>query len=48
MYRCTKENSPQEFERQLVKVGLSDGVNVAITEGLSAGDRIRGNEVEPE
>ena len=45
VYRCIKESSPQEFERQLVKVGLSDGVNVAVTEGLNAGDKIRGNEV---
>ena len=44
VYRCTKEN-PQEFERQAVKVGLSDGVNIVVTEGLKAGDKIRGNEV---
>ena len=45
VYRCTKESRPQEFEKQQVKVGLSDGVNIAITEGLNAGDKIRGNEV---
>ena len=45
VYRCTKESRPQEFERQRVKVGLSDGVNITVTEGLSAGDKIRGNEV---
>ena len=28
-----------------VKTGLSDGVNIVITEGLSAGDKIRGNEI---
>ena len=28
-----------------VKTGLSDGVNIVITEGLEAGDKIRGNEI---
>ena len=28
-----------------VKTGLSDGVNIVITEGLQAGDMIRGNEI---
>lgn len=28
-----------------VKTGLSDGVNIVITEGLTAGDKIRGNEM---
>lgn len=28
-----------------VKTGLSDGINIVITEGLSAGDKIRGNEI---
>ena len=45
VYRCTKESMPQEFERQAVKVGLSDGVNIVVTEGLNAGDKIRGNEI---
>ena len=45
VYRCTKEDQPQQFERQAVKVGLSDGVNIVVTEGLNAGDKIRGNEV---
>ena len=44
VYRCTQEN-PQEFERQAVKVGLSDGVSIVVTEGLKVGDKIRGNEV---
>ena len=45
VYRCLKEGVPQEFERQAVKLGLSDGVNIVVTEGLGAGDKIRGNEV---
>ncbi|MBQ7533667.1 MAG: efflux RND transporter periplasmic adaptor subunit [Bacteroidales bacterium] len=28
-----------------VKTGLSDGINIVITEGLDAGDKIRGNEI---
>ena len=28
-----------------VKTGLSDGVNIVVTEGLEAGDKIRGNEI---
>lgn len=28
-----------------VKTGLSDGVNIVITEGIEAGDKIRGNEI---
>ena len=47
VYRCVKEN-PQTFERQAVKVGLSDGVDIVVTEGLKAGDKIRGNEVVTE
>ena len=45
VYRCVKEDEPQEFERQSIKVGLSDGVNIVVTEGLKAGDKIRGNEI---
>ena len=44
VYRCIKEDAPQQFEKQPVKVGLSDGVNIVVTEGLKAGDKIRGNE----
>lgn len=44
VYRCTKEDVPQQFEKQAVKVGLSDGVNIVVKEGLQVGDKIRGNE----
>ena len=44
VYRCTKEDNPQQFEKQSVKVGLSDGVNIVVKEGLQVGDKIRGNE----
>ncbi len=45
VYRCIKEEMPQEFERQSVKTGLSDGINIVILEGLQAGDKVRGNVV---
>ena len=44
VYRCTKEDAPQQFEKQAVKVGLSDGVNIVVKEGLQVGDKIRGIE----
>ena len=48
VYRCTKEDAPQQFEKQAVKVGLSDGVNIVIAEGLQVGDKIRGIEKSEE
>ena len=32
----------QTFERKEVKLGLSNGVNVEVTEGLSGGEKLRG------
>lgn len=32
----------QTFERREVKIGLSDGINIEITEGVTADDQIRG------
>lgn len=36
---------PQEFQRKPVKIGLSDGIKIEVTEGLKANDQIRGNEI---
>jgi len=44
VYMVTNQN-PQEFQRKPVKIGLSDGINIEITEGLKANDQIRGNEI---
>ena len=33
------------YERRDVKTGLSDGVNIEIKEGLSPGDKVRGNQI---
>ncbi|GAB6123606.1 efflux RND transporter periplasmic adaptor subunit [Dysgonomonas termitidis] len=38
-------NHKQVFDKKLVKVGLSDGIKVEVKEGLSKGQKIRGNEV---
>jgi HlyD family secretion protein len=37
--------SPQEFERRHVQIGLSDGINIEVTSGLSLDEKIRGAEV---
>ena len=44
VYLVTKQK-PQEFERKLVKIGLSDGIKIEVTEGLKENDKIRGNEI---
>lgn len=38
-------NHKQVFDKKLVKVGLSDGIKVEVKEGLSKGQKVRGNEV---
>jgi HlyD family secretion protein len=38
-----KTETPQEFERKHVTVGLSDGIKIEIKEGLTSEDKIRGN-----
>ena len=40
-----KNEKPQEFERKNVKVGLSDGINIEIVDGLKLNDKVRGNEI---
>ena len=44
VFRCTQEKMPQQFEKQPVEVGLSDGINIVVKSGLEVGDKIRGNE----
>ena len=41
-----KQEKPQAFDKHFIKVGLSDGINVEVKEGLTAKDKIRGNAVE--
>ncbi|MDD4777461.1 MAG: efflux RND transporter periplasmic adaptor subunit [Fermentimonas sp.] len=40
-----KNENPQEFERHFVTIGLSDGINIEVVEGLKENDKIRGTEI---
>ena len=42
-----QEQPEQQFERHLVKVGLSDGINIEIQEGLTEQDKVRGSAIDP-
>jgi HlyD family secretion protein len=35
------ETGPQKFEKREIKTGLSDGINIEVVSGLSAGDKIK-------
>jgi HlyD family secretion protein len=37
----------QKFEKQYVKTGLSDGINIEITEGLKLDDKVKGEKIDP-
>jgi HlyD family secretion protein len=37
--------SPQQFERRQIEIGLSDGIHIEVTDGLAEGDRVRGTEI---
>lgn len=39
-----KTEKPQEFERKHVKIGLSDGIRIEVTEGVKENEKIRGIE----
>lgn len=40
----TQEQPEQKFEKHHVVVGLSDGINMEVKEGLTKDDKVRGNE----
>jgi len=42
------EADSQVFEKRTVEVGLSDGINIEVLEGLSFEDEIKGEEMNPE
>ena len=46
IYMVKQEKPEQKFDKQLIKVGLSDGIKVEVKEGLAATDKIRGNAIE--
>ncbi len=37
----------QQFEKRFVKTGLSDGINIEITEGLKLEDKVKGEVIDP-
>ncbi|MBN1986032.1 MAG: efflux RND transporter periplasmic adaptor subunit [Prolixibacteraceae bacterium] len=37
----------QQFEKRYVKTGLSDGINIEITEGLKQDDKVKGEKTDP-
>ncbi len=40
-------NVDQQFEKRFVKTGLSDGINIEITEGLKTEDKVKGEKLDP-
>jgi len=42
------KNKKQAFKRKVVAVGLSDGINIGVTGGLTAKDKVRGAEIDNE
>lgn len=42
-----KTTEDQQFEKRFVKTGLSDGINIEITEGLKIDDKVKGEKIDP-
>jgi HlyD family secretion protein len=40
-------NVDRQFEKRFVKTGLSDGINIEITEGLKTDDKVKGEKMDP-
>ena len=47
VYVLTDSINGQQFERRPVRVGMSDGIRIAVKEGITAQDKIRNGEKEP-
>jgi HlyD family secretion protein len=45
VYLMTDSVPQQQFVRKLVKTGMSDGINIEIKNGLTPGQKVRGNEL---
>jgi HlyD family secretion protein len=41
------EKGTQKFEKRYVKTGISDGINIEITEGLTKADKVKGEKIDP-
>ncbi|PXV68061.1 HlyD family secretion protein [Dysgonomonas alginatilytica] len=46
VYILKEETPKQVFDKQFIKVGLSNGINIEVKSGLTKGQKIRGNEVD--
>ena len=45
VYLLTNSGSPQEFKRQPVELGMSDGIKIVVKSGITEGDKVRGLEI---
>ncbi len=41
------ETAPMKFEKRFVKTGISDGINIQITDGLAKADKVKGEKIDP-
>jgi HlyD family secretion protein len=39
--------TPQVFEKRKVKTGISDGINIEVTEGLKKTEKVKGEKIDP-
>jgi HlyD family secretion protein len=46
-YVEVETSEEQQFEKRFVKTGLSDGINIEITEGLKKDDKVKGEKIDP-
>ena len=42
-----QDGEEQTFEKRFVKTGISDGINIEITEGLKLDDKVKGEKIDP-
>jgi HlyD family secretion protein len=42
-----QKNDKMEFEKRNVKTGISDGINIEITDGLKLTDKVKGEKIDP-
>ena len=42
MLTSPEEAPEQTFDKRPVEIGLSDGINIEITQGVEAGEKVRG------
>jgi HlyD family secretion protein len=46
-YVEVQSGEEQKFEKRYVRTGLSDGINIEITEGLKKEDKVKGEKIDP-